>query len=121
MKRTDMVRNGAEQLIVAENTIESAICEVAELVSKLGRMRMDSNLSAVIGQEAMDGLAETFASLSSARGAIVRVHGHLDTVKTQIGCGAMAVGTGDDKPGTGKQPTGRHIQVVAQAAENRVA
>ncbi len=114
MKRTDMVRHGAQQLVVAENAVESAICETAALVSLLGRMRMDSNLSAVVGQDVMMSLTESLGLLSNARGAMVRAHGHLDCVKTQLGCGAMAAGTSDDKLGTAPPPTGRYIHVVTE-------
>ncbi len=113
MKRMDMVRHGAQQLVVAENAVESAICEAASLVSLLGRMRMDSKLSAVVGQEVMTALTDSLTLLSNARGAMVRAHGHLDGVKTQIGCGAMAAGTGETKPGT-DLPTGRYIHVVTE-------
>jgi len=110
MKRADMARRGAEQLFQAENAIESALCEVTALTSTLGRMRLESNLSMVVGQEAMGALVETITMLSNARGAMVKAHGALDGVKTQIGCGAVAVGAGDkdttNPGGTGTGITG---------------
>ena len=93
-----MVLFGAEQLLLSENAIEQALADTAGLASSLSRMRVDSRLSAVIGQEALGAVAEAITALTSARGAMVRAHGHLDSVKTQIGCGAVAVGTGVEKP-----------------------
>lgn len=117
MKRADMARKGAEQLINAENAVELALCEVTALTSTLGRMRLDSNLSMVIGQEAMGALVESITMLSNARGAMVKAHGALDGVRTQIGCGAMAVGD-LPKPGGGSAPAPTGLLVVA---ENRSA
>ena len=97
MKRTDMVRQGATQLITAENAVETALCEVTALTSSLTRLRLDSNLSMVIGQEAMSALVETITLLSNARGTMVRAHGHLDEVKTQLGCRHLMMG-GTEKP-----------------------
>ena len=86
MKRVDMVRSGAKQLITAENAVESALCEVTALASTLGRMRLESDMSMVYGQEAMSALVESITLLSNARGAMIKAHGALDTVKTQMGC-----------------------------------
>ncbi|WP_443747870.1 hypothetical protein [Asticcacaulis solisilvae] len=109
MKRAEMARRGAEQLIQAENAVEAALCEVTALASTLGRMRLESNLSMVIGQEAMGALVETITMLSNARGAMVKAHGALDTVKTQIGCGAVAGGTWDKTGSDPSTTTGFHV------------
>jgi len=101
MKRHDMVRQGAQQLTVAENAVETALIEVTKLVSNLGEMRLNSNLSPVLGQEAIHTLVESITLLSTARGKMVAAHAHLDEVKTKIGCGAVAVGAldkGNDNP-----------------------
>ena len=114
MKRADMVRYGAEQLFNAENAIDLAICQSAVLLSELSRMRMESKLSGVIGQGAMDSAAEAITALTSARNAMVRAHGELDLVKVQIGCGAVSVGSTFPKPGT-EEPTGRYAEETAAA------
>ena len=96
-----MVRQGALQLTVAENAVETALMEVTKLVSNLGQMRLDSNLSPVLGQEAIDTLVESITLLSTTRGKMVVAHEQLDEVKTRIGCGAVAVGAldkGNDNP-----------------------
>ncbi len=117
MKRRDMVLEGAQQLITAENAVENALCEVAHLAGNLGRMRIDSNLSAVLGQDAMSAVAEAITLLTGARGAMVRAHGHLNDVKTKIGCGAVLDGglqdKGDNDPVNPSNPTGRLRPVAA--------
>ena len=109
MKRAEMARRGAAQLFQAENAIESALCEVTALTSTLGRMRLESNLSMVIGQDAMGALVETITMLSNARGAMVKAHGALDTVKTQMGCGAVATGDGKKDDTAMPAPSGFHV------------
>ena len=117
MKRTELVLRGTEQLRATENTIASGICETANLMSMLERMRMDSKLSAVIGQEAMTELAQTLTILAGARASIIRVHGHLDDVKTRIGCGTFMGGPADDDKGTSPPPAGRlHVVGNTEAA-----
>lgn len=98
MKRADMVRYGTEQLFNAENAIELALCQSATLISELSRMRMESRLSAIVGQEALDSAADVIIKLTEARRAIVLTHGHLNDVKTQIGCAAVASGGDIQKP-----------------------
>lgn len=97
MQRKEMVLQGAKQLRVAENTIETAFCDVADLASQLGRMRLNANMSAVVGQDVIDELAQTMAILAQARGSIIKVHGHLNEVKNHMGCATVAVGQEEDK------------------------
>jgi len=93
-----MVRQGAQKLYTAENSIEQAIRDVAGLTSELSGMRLSSNLSVMHGQEAFDGLASVMAILTKARGEIISVHKALDDVKTDIGCGARLDGIAINKP-----------------------
>ena len=95
MKRHEMVRQGAQQLTIAENAVETALVEVSKLVSNLGEMRLASNLSPILGQDAIHTLVESINLLSTARGKMVTAHDHLNGVKIQIGCGAVAVGALD--------------------------
>ena len=114
MKRSEMVRQGAEQLLVAENAIETALCEVATLGTVLGQMRMDGKLSPVLGQDVIDGIAVLYKRLSKVRRGVVELHNSLDGVKTQIGCGAMLVGSDNGKP---PPKTGHLIEVVGGSQE----
>jgi len=112
MKRADLVRQGAELLINAENSVEQALCEVASLTGQLSRLRLEANLSIVVGQEAMDALVESITLLSNARGAMVKAHGHLDGVKNQLGCRTVAVGT-QEKPPTDTNTAHNDFKIVA--------
>ncbi len=99
LKRTEMVHRGSQLLTTAEASIDQALVDTTHLVAGLSAMRLDSNLSAVIGQDAFNALAEAVGLLTKARGATVSAHAHLDDVKTRIGCGAVATGGIYDKGG----------------------
>lgn len=104
MKRIDAARAGARKLMRAEAAIDAALRETAELMGLLPSLRMEANLSAVIGQDAADHLGETLSHILSARRTIIRAHGGLQTVREQIGCRSVSVGEMDkpeDTPRTG--------------------
>ncbi|GGZ39225.1 hypothetical protein [Asticcacaulis endophyticus] len=105
MKKADMARAGAAELFVFEHAIEDALSKGGDLIGTLSRLRIDGNLSITIGQDAINEVVNAIQAVAKARQAIVAAHAHLDTVKTQIGCRTVAVGTydkpEDDKRGGG--------------------
>ncbi|CAN5237306.1 hypothetical protein BH10PSE4_BH10PSE4_41020 [soil metagenome] len=105
MKRTDAARAGAEKLMRAEAAIDAALRETAELMGLLPSLRLEARLSAVIGQAAVANLGETLSHIVSARRTIIEAHSALSTVRTQIGCGALAIGD-MDKPGDPPRTSG---------------
>jgi len=117
MKRVDMVRSGTKQLITAENAVESALCEVATLASTLGRMRLESDMSLMYGQDAMSALVESITLLSNARGAMIKAHGALNDVKVQMGCRTVMEGDAPTKPSSDPAPSG----LLVVASTNREA
>jgi hypothetical protein len=98
MKRTEAARAGAAKLMRAEAAIDAALRETAELMGLLPSLRLETRLSAVLGQEAVANLGETLAHIVSARRTIIETHSALATVRSQIGCGAMAGGDLDKGP-----------------------
>lgn len=106
MKRKDMVMAGADRLFATEDAVDRALTETGELIATLTRLRVTGNLSAVYGQDAIDAIMGGAMALSSARGHFVTAHGHLDRVKTQLGCKTMASGTLQPKPDDDKEDAG---------------
>lgn len=99
MKRVDMVRQGTQKLIEAENSIEKALRDVAGLTCDLSDMRLNSNLSVMYGQSAFIELSGAMTMLTDARGKIVEVHKALNEIKTGIGCANVRMdGVIYDKP-----------------------
>ena len=96
MKRSEVVIEGARSLFATELAIDHAYGQTAGLASRLIELRVAGGVSAVIGQEALDEVSEALSDLNRARAKIVRAHGKLDGVKTQLGCRTVATG-GMDK------------------------
>lgn len=111
MRKAEMVRQGAEQLFTAEDAVETALCEVARLGLMLGQLRMDAKISAVVGQDAIDGVAILYKRLSKARADAIKLHAALDEVKTQIGARTVMVGSDNGKP-----PPPPELRVVDERA-----
>lgn len=103
MKRTEIARAGAAKLMEVEAALDAALSQTAELVGLLPTLRLNARLSAVLGQDAVDDLGETLTHLITARRTLVRAHGGLQTVREQIGCGAVSMGV-LDKPADGDTP-----------------
>ena len=106
MKRTDMVLAGTDRLYATEEAVDRALTETGELIATLTRLRVSGNLSAVYGQDAIDAIMGGATALSTARGHFVKAHGHLDKVKTQLGCRTVASGTLQPKPDDSTEDTG---------------
>lgn len=98
MKRSEMVSAGADRLIATEDAVDKALSETGELLATLTRLRVTGNISGTFGQNALDAIVNGAAALNTARSHFVSAHGHLDLVKTQLGCRTMMVGTLQPKP-----------------------
>lgn len=111
MKRADMVRVGAEQLINAEKAVETAFSQVTALATSLSGMRLDANLSMGVGRDAMKSITSSIHLLGAVREEMIDAHQHLDTVKTQIGCRTVMVGHLDkpERDPASVPPQGLHV------------
>ena len=115
MKKADAARAGARKLMEAEAALDNALRETAELVGMLPALRLEAGLSAVVGQAAVEDLGETLSHILIARRTMVRAHAGLQTVRVQMGCGAVAVGV-LDKPADGDAPRTSGSNVVERPA-----
>ena len=103
MKRSEAVRVGAAQLIIAEEAIASAVRETAMLTVTLFDARDGAGLSATVGRGALAKLIATTSALQTGFAAILDTHEELGTLKVRIGCRSVATG-GRDKEDDGIMP-----------------
>ena len=109
--------NLASKLFATERAVDEAICRMADLAGYMPVARVDANLSAVVGQEAISQAAETLSALVGARGQLVATHNRLAETRDQIGLQAMALGSGDMKPpAVGNKPDEKIVTLVDHAA-----
>lgn len=97
-QRREAAEKVAAGLFAVEQAIDLALARSAELNAIMPAARAAANLSAVVGQDAFDGAADTFAALARARRHIVETHHRLQSTKSQVGLGAVAIGDGTTKP-----------------------
>jgi len=97
-KRRNAAQKVADRLFAAEHAISEALARTAELNAVMPTAQAEADLSAVVGQEAFDGAAATFATLAEARRQIVTTHHAMDAARKQIGLRTVAFGDGTQKP-----------------------
>ncbi len=97
-RRRNAARQLASRLFETESAIDEAISKMADLAGYMPIARVDANLSAVVGQDALSQAALALSALINARGQIVETHNRLADTRDQIGLRETALGGGADKP-----------------------
>lgn len=92
--RQQAAQKVADRLFAVENAIDVAVRSAAELTAVMPEARSDANLSAVVGQDALDQAAEAFVLLVQARRAMVETHHKLEETRIRIGLREVAMGDG---------------------------
>lgn len=110
----------AESLFAAEAAIDAALACTAKLAGQMPAVRQDANLSALIGQGAIERAIEAMAALSQARGHICATHKELSVAQGHIGLGAVHItaggGSGDKPPADAEMlPMARQLRTVEAA------
>lgn len=82
----------ADCLIEFENALDEAFALGSALSSRIVTARLEARLSAVIGQDAIEGAVRTLALLGDARRELVGTHHHLKTCADQIGLREVSFG-----------------------------
>lgn len=89
----------ATQVRAVEDSIESAIAELAELQARMVRARSVTRAGMVSSHAAFEQLGATTSALITARGNIAHCHVALaDTQKTIPGLREVAIGDGSECP-----------------------
>jgi hypothetical protein len=91
----------ATQVRAVEDTIESALAELAELQARMVHARAVTNAGFVTSHAAFEQLAFTTNSIVAARGGIANCHAALaETRKSIPGLRTVAFGDGEECPKT---------------------
>ena len=112
-ERRDAAMKVVESLHAAEDAIDVALARAAELNGTLVTARTDAKLSALVGQDAFEVAASTFAALARARCDIVETHKRLSEAKIQVGLRTISFGDLAPKPPSAEREAGGHLQAVA--------
>jgi hypothetical protein len=98
MQRNELGRELAGQLRNAERALDTAIALQAQLLVTMTTGRIQSRVSLVVGQPAIDGATATLALLSTARQRTIELHHGLRDAAEEMGVDYTLSGPGDDKP-----------------------
>ena len=91
----------AADLHDAENAIDEAIVKIARLAATLPTARIETNMSAIVGQEAVGKVTPAIAAAGAVRQMLTEAHLALSDTQKQVGLGARMFGAGMNKPPSG--------------------
>jgi hypothetical protein len=91
-QRLAAARSVSADLHKFEAALDEAIALGAQLSARMVTARMEAKLSAVLGQEALDGVVRSVSTMVNARRELVEAHNHLANVKDEIGLRTVAMG-----------------------------
>jgi len=103
MKRRVMANQVAAKLFETEAAIDVALGKIAGLAGLLPQARMESNISAVVGQSAFESIARSLTALTEARREIVDTHHRLVEMQNAVGLRNVSFGE-QEKPLNGSEP-----------------
>lgn len=83
----------ADRLFAFEKALDDAFALGSDLSGRIVLARQEAKLSAVLGQDAIDGVVRTLTALAGARRELVETHRHLKDWADDIGF--RQVGWGD--------------------------
>ncbi len=98
MKRRILANKVAEQLFQTEVAIDGALGKIAGLAGMLPAARMESNISAVVGQGAFESIARSLTALTEARREIVDTHHRLVEMQNDVGLRNVSFGDVEKPP-----------------------
>ena len=111
MQRRIVAREVTQKLNEVESQIDQTLIAAGVLLASLPEARQRASLSAVIGQDALDLVAQATVILTQARGKFVEAHHALAETSKSIGVDPRTTGGVGDK-----QPTGQaRLRTVAQS------
>jgi hypothetical protein len=92
IKRLNAARSVADRLFAAELALDLAVTKIAELNAALPRARLDANISAIVGQNALESSAAAMLLVARTREQIVMTHSRLKLASVDIGLGEVSFG-----------------------------
>jgi hypothetical protein len=98
MQRRIVAQEVAQKLGNVERSIDETLVAAGALIAALPDARVRARLSAVVGQDALDLVAQATVILSQARGKLVEAHHALAQTGQEIGVGKIVAELGDKTP-----------------------
>ena len=100
-ERLSAARKIASELHQAEDAIDETMIRIAQLAAALPAARRDTNMSAIVGQDAMAKVANALAAAGEVRQLLTDAHLALTATQKQVGLGTRMFGAGVKPPASG--------------------
>jgi hypothetical protein len=97
-ERVSAAKKIAAELHLAEDAIDETMIRIAQLAATLPAARRDTNMSAIVGQEALAKVAHALAAAGEVRQLLTDAHQALTVTQQQVGLGARMFGAGVKPP-----------------------
>ena len=97
-ERMSAAKKIASDLHQAEDAIDDTMISIARLAATLPTARRDTNMSAIVGQEAMAKVAQALAAAGEVRQLLTDAHLALSVTQKQVGLGTRMFGAGVKPP-----------------------
>ncbi|MDZ3831868.1 MAG: hypothetical protein U0S50_08635 [Sphingopyxis sp.] len=97
-ERVSAAKKIATELHDAEDAIDETMIRIARLAATLPMARRDTNMSAIVGQDAMAKVAHALAAAGDVRQLLTDAHLALTATQKQVGLGARMFGAGVKPP-----------------------
>lgn len=97
-ERVSGAKRIASELHEAEDSIDETMIRIARLAATLPTVRRDTNMSAIVGQEAMGKVAHALAAAGEVRQLLTDAHLALTATQKQVGLGTRMFGAGVKPP-----------------------
>jgi hypothetical protein len=88
----------ATELHEAEEAIDQAIIKLCQLAGTLPLARFETNMSAIVGQDAVSKVTQAVAAAGQVRQMVTDAHAALSVTQREVGLGARMFGAGTEKP-----------------------
>ena len=93
-QRVSLAKKIASELHGAEDAIDEAMIRIAQLAATLPAARRETNMSAIVGQEAMAKVAQALAAAGEVRQLLTEAHLALTVTQKEVGLGTRMFGAG---------------------------
>lgn len=98
MDKAFVAQRVATKVWSAENAVDAALTEAAELMAAVMAARQDLKFSPDVTDAATAKLVEAMASLSQARTSLIAMHANLAEAKLRLGIRTKLIGIWDKPP-----------------------
>lgn len=97
-ERVSAAKRIATELHRAEDAVDEVMIRIAQLAATLPTARRETNMSAIVGQEAMSKVAHALAAAGEVRQLLTDAHLALTVTQKEVGLGTRMFGAGVKPP-----------------------